>query len=28
MLYDDVISDKDYVGFKRATEDKELRKYR
>jgi len=27
MLYDDVINDKDYVGFKRVTEDRELRKY-
>ena len=27
MLYDDVINDKDNVGFKRATEDRELRKY-
>ena len=26
MLYDDVINNKDYVGFKRATEDRELRK--
>jgi len=25
MLYDDVINDKDYVGFKRATEDRESR---
>jgi len=27
MLYDDVINDKDYVGFKRVTEKKELIKY-
>jgi len=27
MLYDDVINDKDYVGLKRVTEDRELRKY-
>ena len=27
MLYDDVINDKDYVGFKSVTEDRELRKY-
>ena len=27
MLYDDVIDDKDYVGFKRVTEERELRKY-
>jgi len=27
MLYDDVINDKDYVGFKSVTEDWELRKY-
>jgi len=27
MLYDNVISDKDYVGLKRVTEDRELRKY-
>ena len=27
MLYDEVINDKDYVGFKRLTEDRELRKY-
>ena len=27
MQYDDVINDKDYVGFKRATEDRESRKY-
>ena len=27
MLYDNVVNDKDYVGFKRATEDRELRKY-
>jgi len=27
MLYDDVINDKDYVGFKGATEDRELRKF-
>jgi len=27
MLYDDVINDKDYVGFKSATDDRELRKY-
>jgi len=25
MLYDDVINDNDYVGFKRATEDRELK---
>ena len=27
MLCDDVINDKDYVGLKRVTEDRELRKY-
>jgi len=27
MLRDDIINDKDYVGFKRATEDRKLRKY-
>jgi len=27
MLYDDVINDQDYVGLKRITEDRELRKY-
>jgi len=27
MLYDDVINDKDYVGFESVTEDRELRKY-
>ena len=27
MLYDDVINDKGYVGFKSVTEDSELRKY-
>jgi len=27
LLYDDVINDTDYVGFKRVTEDRELRKY-
>jgi len=27
MLYDNVINDKNYVGFKRVTEDRELRKY-
>ena len=27
MLYDDVINDKDYVGFKSVTKDRELRKY-
>jgi len=27
MLHDDVINDKDYVGFKSVTEDRELRKY-
>ena len=27
MLYDDVMNDKDYVGFKSVTEDSELRKY-
>jgi len=27
MLCDDVVNDKDYIGFKRATEDRELRKY-
>jgi len=27
MLYDDVINDKDCVGLKRVTEDRELRKY-
>jgi len=27
MVYDDVINGKDYVGFKSATEDRELRKY-
>jgi len=27
MLYDDVINDKVDVGFKRVTEDRELRKY-
>jgi len=27
MLYDDVIYDNDYVGFKNVTEDRELRKY-
>jgi len=27
MLYNDVINAKDYVGFKRITEDRELRKY-
>ena len=26
-LYDDVINDKDYVGFKRVTENRELMKY-
>jgi len=26
MLYDDVLNDKNYVGFKRVTEDRELRK--
>jgi len=27
MLYDEVIYDKDYAGFKSVTEDRELRKY-
>jgi len=27
MPYDDVINDKDYVGFKSVTEDRQLRKY-
>ena len=27
MLYVDIVNDKDYVGFKRVTEDRELRKY-
>jgi len=27
MLYNDVVNDKDYVGFKNVTEDRELRKY-
>jgi len=27
VVYDDVINDKDYVGFKSVTEDRELRKY-
>jgi len=27
MLYDDLINENDYVGFKRATEDRELKKY-
>ena len=27
MLCDDVINDKDHVGFKSVTEDRELRKY-
>jgi len=27
MLYDDLLNDNDYVGFKRVTEDRELRKY-
>ena len=27
MLYNDVMNDKDYVGFKSITEDRELRKY-
>jgi len=27
MLYDDAINDKDYIGFKSVTEDRELRKY-
>jgi len=27
MLHDDVIINKDYVGFKSVTEDRELRKY-
>jgi len=27
MLYDDIINDKDYVGLKRVTEDRELGKY-
>jgi len=27
MLYDEVINDKDYVGFESVTEDRELRKY-
>jgi len=27
MLYNDVVNDKDYVGFKSVTEDRELRKY-
>ena len=27
MLYDDVINDKDYVGFKSVTDDRDLRKY-
>jgi len=27
MLYDDVINDKDYLGLKSVTEDRELRKY-
>ena len=26
MLYDDVINDKDYLGLKSVTEDRELRK--
>jgi len=25
--YDDVINDKDYVGFKKVAEDRELRRY-
>jgi len=27
MLYNDVMNDKNYVGFKRVTEARELRKY-
>jgi len=27
MLYNDVVNDKDYVGFKSITEDTELTKY-
>jgi len=27
MLFDNVINDRDYVGFKNVTEDGELRKY-
>jgi len=27
ILYDDVINDKDYVGFKSVTQDRALRKY-
>jgi len=27
MLYNDVVNDTDYVGFKSVTEDIELRKY-
>jgi len=27
VVYDDVINDKDYVGFKKAAEDRGLRRY-